>query len=131
MALLYEQLTGAVIGAAMEMHKALGPGFLEGVYEEALTIELQLRGMPFVNQQEIPVRYKGRVLKHKYRPDIIVGDCVIVEIKALGRLTSVDEAQVINYLKATGFKVALLLNFGGRSLQGKRLVLGVEEASAG
>lgn len=124
MALAYEEVTGQIIGAAIEVHRTLGPGFLEGVYEEALAIELQSRGLRFPSQQEVNVQYKGRALKHKYRPDFIVADCVIVEIKALDRLTSVDEAQVINYLKATGYTVALLFNFGARSLEWKRLVLG-------
>jgi len=129
MALAYEELTGQIIGAAMEVHRMLGCGFLEAVYEEALAIELQTRGVLFIAQQELNINYKGRILKQKYRPDMIVGGKVIVEIKALARLTSIEEAQVINYLKATGCTVALLINFGARSLEWKRLVLNVEQST--
>jgi len=101
----------------------LGCGFLEAVYQEALEFELELQKVPFVAQQELTVTYKGRTLKPKYKPDILVDNKVIVEIKALARLTSIEEAQVLNYLKATGCKVALLINFGAKSLSWKRLVL--------
>jgi len=123
MALLYEELTGKILGAAMEVHRTLGCGFLEAVYQEALELELELQGVPFVAKQELTVTYKGRTLKQKYKPDILVDNKVLVEIKALARLTSTEEAQVINYLKATGCKVALLINFGAKSLEWKRLVL--------
>jgi GxxExxY protein len=129
MALAYEELTGQIIGAAMEVHRMLGCGFLEAVYEEALAIELQTRGVLFIAQQELNINYKGRILKQKYRPDMIVEGKVIVEIKALARLTSIEEAQVITYLKATGCTVALLINFGARSLEWKRLVLNVEQSA--
>ena len=123
MALLYQELTGKIIGAAMEVHRTLGCGFVEAVYQEALEFELQLQGTPFVAQQELTVTYKGRTLKQKYKPDILVDNKVLVEIKALARLTSTEEAQVLNYLKVTGCKVALLINFGTKSLEWKRLVL--------
>jgi GxxExxY protein len=123
MALLYEELTRKIIGAAMEVHRTLGCGFLEAVYQEALEFELELQGVLFVPQQEVTITYKGRTLKQKYKPDILVDNKVIVEIKALARLTSTQEAQGINYLKATGCKVALLINFGAQSLEWKRLVL--------
>jgi len=128
MALPFEEVTGQIIGAAMEVHRTLGCGFLEAVYEEALAIELQARGLPFVQQAELNISYKGRTLKQKYRPDMIVAGKVIVEIKALAKLTSIEEAQVINYLKATGCTVALLINFGQRSLEWKRLVFNAEQA---
>lgn len=123
MALLFEALTGNIIGAAMEVHRTLGCGFLEPVYQEALEMELGLRGVPVNPQQELRISYKGCTLKHKYKPDIVADDKVIVEIKALARLTGVEEAQAINYLKGSGCKVALLINFGARSLEWKRLVL--------
>jgi GxxExxY protein len=129
MALPFEEVTGQIIGAAMEVHRTLGCGFLEAVYEEALAIELQARGLPFVQQAELNISYKGRTLKQKYRPDMIVAGKVIVEIKALAKLTSIEEAQVINYLKATGCTVALLINFGQRSLEWKRLVFNAEQAA--
>jgi len=123
MALLYQELTGKIIGAAMEVHHTLGYGFLEPVYQQALEIELELQGVPFVAQDELTITYKQRKLKQRYKPDFMVDQKVIVELKALDRLSSTEEAQVINYLKATGYKVGLLINFGARSLEWKRLVL--------
>jgi GxxExxY protein len=123
MALLYQELTGKIIGAAMEVHRTLGCGFLEPVYQQALEIELELQGVPFVAQDELTITYKQRKLKQRYKPDFMVDQKVIVELKALDRLSSTEEAQVINYLKATGYKVGLLINFGARSLEWKRLVL--------
>jgi len=121
----HEELTHKIIGAAMEVHTTLGPGFLEGVYQDALEIELTRRGIPFTAQQELEIRYKEAVLRHKYKPDFIVEGKVIVEIKAVSQLTDIDIAQTINYLKATGYTVALLINFAGKSLQWKRLVSSV------
>ena len=118
----HEELTHGIIGAPMDVHSTLGPGFLESVYQEALEIELQRRGIPFVAQQELHVTYKDTVLRHKYKPDLMVDGKVIVEIKAVSQLTDIDIAQTINYLKATGYNVALLINFAGKSLQWKRLV---------
>ena len=96
----------------MEVHKVLGSGFLEAVYEESLAIEMGERGIAFVTQAEIPIRYKQHLLKHKYRADFLVEDKVVSEIKAVVSLTDADSAQVLNYLKATGLPVGLLLNFG-------------------
>lgn len=107
----------------MEVHRTFGCGFLEAVYQEALEFELELQGVLFVPQQEVTITYKGRTLKQKYKPDILVDNKVIVEIKALAPKTSTEAAQVLNYLKATGCKVALLINFGAQSLEWKRLVL--------
>jgi GxxExxY protein len=114
--------TFAIIGAAMEVHTQLGHGFLEGVYQEALAIEFSLRSIPFVREAEISITYKGQPLACKYRADFACFGEVIVELKALSALTSVEEAQVLNYLKATGYQRALLINFGAPSLQTKRLV---------
>ena len=107
----------------MEVHRTLGCGFLEAVYQEASLLELEIRGAPVVSQQELEISYKGRKLKQKYKPDFVADGKVIVEIKAIAKLTSIEEAQVINYLKATGCEVGLLINFGAKSLQWKRLVL--------
>lgn len=115
--------TFAIIGAAMEVHWVLGPGFLEAVYHEALGRELTKQGVPVRSEVELPVFYKGERLSTSYRCDFVCYDTVIVEVKALTHVTGLEEAQVINYLKASGHSVALLLNFGARSLEHRRLVL--------
>jgi GxxExxY protein len=115
--------THAIIGAAMEVHRQLGCGFLEAVYQEALALELTARAIPYRREVELPVTYKGQRLNTHYRADFICSDSVIVEVKALDRLSGVEEAQVINYLKVTGKEVGLLLNFGRESLEYRRLVL--------
>jgi GxxExxY protein len=113
--------TFAIIGAAMEVHGELGPGFLEAVYQEALAIELARSRIPFVREAELPVSYRGQRLGTTYRPDFICFDAVIVELKAIKAITPVEESQAINYLKASGYPVALVINFGAASLQHKRL----------
>ena len=114
--------TYAIIGAAMEVHRLLGPGFLEAVYQEAMGIELGLRGIPFAAKIELSVYYKEQRLSCFYKPDFLCYESVIVEIKALQALTGADEAQALNYLKATQHERALLINFGSPSLQYKRLI---------
>jgi GxxExxY protein len=104
-------LTGEVIGAAIEVHKALGPGLLESTYEECLCIELELRNIPFERQQEIPIEYKGGNLNHAYRLDIVVPNKLIVELKACESLEPIHDAQLLTYLKLSGIKVGLLINF--------------------
>lgn len=115
--------TYKIIGAAMEVHRGLGPGFLEAVYQEALAIEFELQGIPFRREVDLPIRYKGRHLDTTYRADFTCyGEEVIVELKALSQISGKDEAQILNYLKATESEVGLLLNFGERSLVHKRFV---------
>lgn len=114
--------TYAIIGAAMEVHRELGPGFLEAVYQEALALELEQRGIPFQREVVLKLTYKGKTLNCTYKADFICYERVIVETKATTGLTPVDEAQLINYLKASGYKVGLLLNFATHSLQYRRLV---------
>lgn len=114
--------TYAIIGAAMEVHRQLGCGFLEPVYQQALGVEFELREIPFYREDRIPIRYKGRLLESHYSPDFICFESIVVELKALARLSGTEEAQVINYLKATGCKTGLLLNFGTRSLEHRRFV---------
>jgi len=106
----------------MEVHKELGKGFLEAVYQEALGREFKAREVPFKSQPTIKISYKGQPLDKTYQPDFVCYECIIVEIKALAELTGIEEAQLINYLKATGLKVGLLINFGAKSLEHKRLV---------
>ena len=115
-------ITQTIIGAAIEVHRALGAGFLEKVYEEALLHELKLREVKCGSQIETPVFYKTH-RGGSYYCDILVENKVICEIKALDSLTPVHESQLLNYLKATGLKVGLLLNFGTNRLQIKRMVL--------
>ena len=121
---LKDPQTYQIIGAAMEVHRVLGPGFLEAVYRQALRIEFNAREMQFLSEAELVVRYKGVELDCRYRADFICFNEVIVEVKALSELTNVDRAQTINYLKATGYRRAVLLNFGTASLQYERLVFG-------
>jgi GxxExxY protein len=122
--------TYAIIGAAMEVHRELGNGFLEGVYQEALAIELGLREIPFERETELRVHYKERLLDCSFRPDFICHGEIIVELKALSRLSGTEEAQIINYLKATGLKRGLILNFGEPSLRYRRFVRGYGDSSA-
>lgn len=117
-----DKKTYKIIGAAMEVHKEMGCGFLEGVYQEALGIEFRVQGIPYKAQPVIEIFYKGKPLEKKYQPDFICFDDVIVEIKALEHLSGIEEAQIINYLNATKLKVGLLINFGSKSLEHKRFV---------
>lgn len=119
--LLYKELTFSIIGAAMEVHKILGPGFLEAVYQTALERELTLRNIPFQRQVHLPVTYKD-LLIGEYIADFVVDDKVIVEIKAVSNLIANHQAQAMHYLAATGLRLALLLNFGSNSLQHQRVI---------
>ncbi len=113
----------AIYGAAIEVHRALGPGFFEAVYQEALEIELRDRGIPFEAQKPLVIHYKGRKLKKEYIADVVCNEQIIVELKALDQLSKKEESQILNYQKATGLRVGLLLNFGSEGrLERKRLV---------
>lgn len=112
----------AIIGAAMEVHRELGHGFLEAVYQAALALEFQERGIPYKAEVALPVRFKGKLLTCAYRADFICFEEFLVETKAIANLTRVDDAQLLNELKATGYQRGLLLNFGAPSLEYKRLV---------
>lgn len=119
--------TFATIGAAMEVHRELGRGFLELVYQTALALEFQERAIPFKAEVALPIRYKNKLLTCSYRADFVCFESVIVETKAIATLTGADDAQLINELKATGLQRGLLLNFGADSLEYKRLVCGPSE----
>ena len=119
--IIHKELSFAIVGAAMEVHGHLGPGFLEAVYQTALARELTLRHIRFEQFKRLPVTYKETVVGN-YEADFVIEDQVILEIKAVSKLNLRHEAQAINYLAATGLRLAILLNFGANSLQHKRLV---------
>ena len=112
-----------IIGSCMEVHSELGCGFLEAIYQEALELSFMDFEIPFEREVQLDVFYKGRELNKKYFADFICFDEVIVELKAVNALADVHYAQVLNYLKATGKRVGLLVNFGAKSLQYKRVIL--------
>lgn len=112
----------AVIGAAMEVHREMGRGFLECPYKDALELEFRARGIPSCREVELPIFYKGTRLPSFYKADFVCFDRLIVEAKAVKAITDIDRAQTINYLKATRFERALLMNFAAQSLQYERLV---------
>lgn len=117
-----DEQTYAIIGAAMAVHRELGSGFLEAVYQEALAIEFVKEAIPCMREVGLPIQYRGQILSTVYKADFLCFDTVIVELKAIDGLTSRDEAQLLNYLKASGKEKGLLLNFGARSLEYKRMV---------
>jgi len=119
---LHKNLTESLIAAAMEVHTKLGHGFLESVYEAAMAVELDLRKIPYEQQKPLPVFYKGKKLKD-FVCDFLFDQKVLLELKAMKNMSSAEEAQVLNYLKAGGLKVGLLLNFGEPSLKIRRFVL--------
>lgn len=110
--ILYKEESYRIMGACFEVYKDKGAGFLEPVYQDCLEIEFQLVDIPFQAQAELELHYKGRLLKHRYIPDFICFETIIVELKAVIALADEHRAQVHNYLKATGFRLGLLVNFG-------------------
>jgi GxxExxY protein len=112
------QITGAIVDAAYRIHENAGPGLLESVYERILEDELVGRGFSVQRQVSIPIQYGGKIYDDAFRADLIVEKCVIIEIKSVDRLASVHKKQVLTYLKLSGIKVGLLINFGGEFLKG-------------
>lgn len=124
MELRYKDEVFAIVGAAMEVHTEFGPGFLEAVYQEALELELTTRGVPFTAQKPLSIWYKGRLLKKEYVADLYCHESIIVELKALDRIGGKEQAQLLNYLKASRAPVGLLINFGSHGpLEWKRYVV--------
>ena len=119
--LKFKEETYNILGAAMEVHRQLGCGFTEKVYQDALEIELQLRKIPYKREARIQVRYKSDLLPSEFVPDFICYDCIIVELKAVQELENIHRAQTINYTKVAGFETSLLINFGSESLEYERL----------
>ncbi len=109
--LLEEQLTGEILGAAIEVHRVLGPGLLESAYEECLCHELEMRGIAYRRQVELAIAYKGLLLSCGYRLDVVVEDQVILELKAVEKLVPIHDAQLLTYLRLSGKRVGLLINF--------------------
>jgi len=120
--IVYKDEAFKIVGAAMEVHKTLGNGFLEAVYHEALMIEFEKRGIPYKHEEPLYIKYKDVQLKKTYVADFVCYEKIIVEVKALSQLISDHESIVLNYLKASGFKLGMLINFGASSLEHKRLV---------
>ena len=114
--------TYAIIGAAMEVHRQLGNGFLEAVYQDAIEVEFQERGIPYSREHSIPVEYKGQTLGAPYRADFACHGAIIVELRAIKVLPDIESAHVLHCLKATGFQRALLINFGAPKLEYKRFI---------
>ena len=122
MALLYAEESFKINGAIYEVHKALGPGLLEKVYQEALEKELKLQGIPFEREKSFTITYKGEELEQKYIADFVIYDKIVVELKAVEELLPVHKAQVINYLALTGLKLGLLVNFNAEKIKPERIV---------
>lgn len=120
--MIHKELAYKIVGCAMEVHKTLGPGFLESVYEEALKVELSFHGINFESQKEFPITYRGQEIK-KFYCDLVVEKKIVLELKAVKQLGDIERAQVINYLKVTGLQLGILINFGEKSLASERLVV--------
>ena len=119
--LLHEEETGKILNACFEVHKELGNGFLEAVYQEALELEFKNQNIPYEREKLLPITYKGKLLEKEYYADFICYGKIVVELKAVAALTSSQKAQVINYLKASSNEIGLLINFGTNSLKWERI----------
>ena len=115
--ILEHELSEAVIGAAIEVHRRLGPGLLESAYQRCLEYELELRGIPFTRQVDLPIECKGVLLDCGYKMDLVIGGRIVVELKAVESLTDLHEAQLLTYLRLSGIRVSLLINFNSVMLR--------------
>jgi GxxExxY protein len=122
MALLYEEESEKIIGAMMEVHKTLGNGFLEAVYQEALELEFILQKIPYEREKSLPIYYKGHLLKKNYNVDFVCYGKILVELKAVSVLIGEHESQLLNYLTASKYKLGFLANFGETRLRFKRFI---------
>ena len=118
------ELATTVIGCALEVHKVLGPGFLESAYQQCLCVELKSKGLTFQKELNIPIEYKGELIKHGYRIDVLVENCLVLELKAVDEINAAHKAQVLTYLKIGGYKLGLLINFNEKLLKNglKRII---------
>ena len=123
MGYIFKEESYKIIGACMDVHKELGCGFLEGVYQEVLEIEFEKREIPFEREKGLIIIYKGIALKKKYYADFVCFDKIIIEIKSCGKLMDEHVSQLLNYLNAANYKLGLLFNFGETSLRYKRVIL--------
>jgi GxxExxY protein len=119
--IIYKAESYNIIGAYMEVHRVLGCGFLEEVYQEALEREFIERKIPYVRESQLNILYKGELLNKHYKADFVCYDKIIIELKALSELITDHQSQTINYLKAANFKLSILINFGTKSLEYKRI----------
>ena len=122
MGLLFEEETYSIIGAAMEVHKELGYGFLEAVYQEALEKEFQQRKIPYKREVPLEIFYKNEPLEKYYIADFICYDKIVIELKAVSAITNDHQGQLINYLSATKLSLGIIINFGKKSLEHKRMI---------
>ena len=120
--ILYRQEVYDIVGVCMDVHNALGHGFLEAVYGDALMIEFEKRDIPFKREQKFEIEYKGRVLQNKYSADFLVFDAIILELKASSYIVDEHIAQTLNYVKASGLRLGLIVNFGREKMEYKRVI---------
>ncbi len=120
--IIYKELSYQIIGCAIEVHKQLGVGFLESVYEEAFKLELKAKDILFKSQEKYSVVYKNTIIKDFYC-DLVIDDKIVIELKATRQITDIERAQILNYLKVTKLKLGIIINFGEKSLQYDRILL--------
>ncbi|MBO4673565.1 MAG: GxxExxY protein [Bacteroidaceae bacterium] len=120
--LIFKEESYAIIGAALEVHKQLGCGFVEKVYQDALEIEFELRGIPFKREKHLPVFYKGKQIKHDFFVDFICYDKIIIECKAVSEILDIHKIQTLNYIKINNLRLGIIINFSNQSLEHKRIV---------